>query len=248
MTERPDEGTISGDWFNARRFIGIALLLRSAVLGGAGLGAVLVATFAPLRPYFLAVSGVLLVGGFYLVYRKPKLAEACAGETCAPESGTRRMAKPLLWVAALAVAALGFFTSYGLKLAGKPAAAASISSATLQTAELKIKGMDCPVCSGLIQRKLLETPGVVKAEGAVPGWFGNSAIRLFENRYKQVDRSCERYWVQGNGFEFCARIRRSDVVGDARYRSQTYVICLSDARIRCAIHAGRNFSGEHDEI
>jgi hypothetical protein len=34
------------------------------VLGGAGLGAVLVATFAPLRPYFLAVSGVLLVGDF----------------------------------------------------------------------------------------------------------------------------------------------------------------------------------------
>jgi hypothetical protein len=25
-----DEGTISGDWFNARRLIGIALLLRSA--------------------------------------------------------------------------------------------------------------------------------------------------------------------------------------------------------------------------
>ena len=146
------------------------------VLGGAGLGAVLVATFAPLRPYFLAVSGVLLVGGFYLVYRKPKLAEACAGETCAPESGTRRMAKPLLWVAALAVAALGFFPSYGVKLAGKPAAAASISSATLQTAELKIKGMDCPVCSGLIRRKLLETPGVVKAEVRYPA--GSATVQF----------------------------------------------------------------------
>ena len=83
--------------------------LGPLVLGGAGLG--LVATFAPLRPYFLAVSGVLLAGGFYLVYRKPKTAEACAGETCAPESRTRRMAKPLLWVAALAVAALAFFPS-----------------------------------------------------------------------------------------------------------------------------------------
>src|SRR5260370_18469390 len=142
--------------------------LGPLLLGGAGLGAVLVATVAPHRPYFLAVSGVLLAGGFYLVYRKPKAAEACAGETCAPESGTRRMAKPLLWVAALGVAALAFFPSYGVKLVGKPAAAASISSATLQTAELKITGMDCPVCSCVIQRKLLETPGVVKADGRYP--------------------------------------------------------------------------------
>ena len=143
--------------------------LGPLLLGGAGLGAVLVATFAPLRPYFLAVSAILLAGGFYLVYRKPRSQEACVGETCAPESRTRRMAKPLLWLATLAVAALAFFPSYGVKLVGKPAAAAAtISSATLQTAELKITGMDCPVCSGVIQRKLLETPGVVKAEVRYP--------------------------------------------------------------------------------
>jgi mercuric ion transport protein len=135
--------------------------LGPLLLGGAGLVAVLVATFAPLRPYFLAVSGVLLAGGFYLVYRKPKAAEGCAGETCAPQSRNRHMAKPLLWVAALAVAALAFFPCYGVRLVGKPAAPASISPATLQSAELKIMGMDCAVCSGVIQRKLLETPGVV---------------------------------------------------------------------------------------
>jgi mercuric ion transport protein len=145
-------------------FLASLCCLGPLVLGGAGLGTVLVAMFAPLRPYFLAVSAILLAGGFYFVYRKPKAAEACAGETCAPESGTRRLAKPLLWLATLAVAALAFFPSYGVKLVGKPAAAAPISSATLQTAELKITGMDCPVCSGVIQRKLLETPGVVKAE------------------------------------------------------------------------------------
>jgi copper chaperone CopZ len=150
--------------------------LGPLLLGGAGLGAVLVATFAPLRPYFLAVSGVLLAGGFYLVYRKPMAAEACAGETCAPESRARRMAKPLLWLAALAVAALAFFPSYGVKLVGKPTASASISPATLQTAELKITGMDCPVCSGVIQRKLLETPGVVKAEVRYPA--GSATVRF----------------------------------------------------------------------
>src|SRR5229473_4871668 len=149
-------------------FVASLCCLGPLLLGGAGLGAAFVATFAPLRPYFLGVSAILLAGGFYFVYRKPKAAEACAGETCAPESGTRRLAKPLLWLATLAVAALAFFPSYGVKLVGKPAAAAPISSATLQTAELKITGMDCEVCSGVIQRKLLETPGVVKAEVRYP--------------------------------------------------------------------------------
>jgi copper chaperone CopZ len=76
----------------------------------------------------------------------------------------------------LTVAALAFFPSYGVKLVGKPAAPASISPATLQTAELKIKGMDCPVCSGVIQRKLLETPGVVKAEVRYPA--GSATVQF----------------------------------------------------------------------
>ncbi len=158
-------------------FLASLCCLGPLLLGGAGLGAVFVATFAPLRPYFLAVSAILLAGGFYFVYHKSKAGEACAGETCAPESGTRRLAKPLLWLATLAVAALAFFPSYGVKLVGKPAAAAApISSATLQTAELKITGMDCPVCSGVIQRKLLETPGVVKAEVRYPA--GSATVQF----------------------------------------------------------------------
>src|SRR2546426_3067171 len=157
-------------------FLASLCCLGPLLLGSAGLGAVLVATFAPLRPYFLAVSAVLLAGGFYFVYRKPQAGEACAGETCAPQSGTRRMAKPLLWVATLAVAALAFFPSYGVKLVGTPAVAAPNSSATLQATELKITGMDCEVCAGVIQRKLLKTPGVVKAEVRYPA--GTATVRF----------------------------------------------------------------------
>src|SRR5712691_7515322 len=32
-----------------------------------------------------------------------------------------------------------------------------------------------------------------ESRSPVSGWFGNSAIRLCENRYQQVDRDCERY-------------------------------------------------------
>jgi copper chaperone CopZ len=86
------------------------------------------------------------------------------------------MAKPLLWLATLGVAALAFLPSYGVKLVGRPAAAAPISSPTLQTAELKITGMDCPVCSGVIQRKLLKTPGVVKADVRYPA--GSATVQF----------------------------------------------------------------------
>lgn len=149
-------------------FLASLCCLGPLVLGGAGLGAVLVATFAPLRPYFLLVSAVLLAGGFYFAYRKPKAAEACKDQTCSSQSGIPRTAKPLLWAATLAVAALAFFPSYGAKLVRTPAAAMPGPSAALQTAELRITGMDCEVCAGVIQRKLLETPGVVKAEVRYP--------------------------------------------------------------------------------
>lgn len=148
-------------------FVASVCCLGPLLLGGAGLGAVLVATFAPLRPYFLAVSAVLLAGGFYFVYRKPKTGEACTGETCAPQSRSRRLAKPLLWLATIAVAALAFFPAYGARLVRTPVATAAVPSA-LQTADLKITGMDCEVCAGVIRRKLLETPGVVKAEVRYP--------------------------------------------------------------------------------
>src|SRR5260370_40947280 len=65
--------------------------------------------------------------------------------------------------------------------------------------------------SGLLWRdsaKAARNARSCESRSAVPGWFGNSAIRLLENRYQQADRSCERYGVQGSGFEFCARIRR----------------------------------------
>ncbi len=156
--------------------------LGPLLLGGMGLGAALVGTFAPLRPYFLALSGVLLALAFYFVYRKPKSAEACEGEVCVPDSRTRRLAKPLLWLATAAVVALALFPSYAAKLVGKPTAAPA-ATAVVQTADLKITGMDCEVCAGVIQRRLLEIPGVVQAEVHYPA---GSATVKYDPRQTQV--------------------------------------------------------------
>ncbi len=156
-------------------FVASLCCLGPLVLGSAGLGAALVSSFAPARPYFLAASAGLLALGFYFAYRKPKAAQACEGEVCAPESRTRRLAKPLLWLAAVIVAALALFPYYGSKLVGTPTAAAPAATATLQIAELKISGMDCEVCASVIRRKLSETRGVVQAEVRYPA--GSATVK-----------------------------------------------------------------------
>ncbi len=152
-------------------FVASLCCLGPLILGSVGLGAAMLGTFAPLRPYFLAVSAALLASGFYFVYRKPRAVQACEGEVCASDSRTRRMARPLLWLATVAVAALALFPSYGARFVGTPAAATPAAATVLKTAELKIAGMDCEVCAGVIQRKLLETPGVVQAEVHYPAGY-----------------------------------------------------------------------------
>src|SRR5258708_39123479 len=50
--------------------------------------------------------------------------------------------------------------------------------------------------SGLLSRdstKAARNARSHEGRSAVPCWFGNRAIRLFENRYQQADRGCEGY-------------------------------------------------------
>jgi copper chaperone CopZ len=149
-------------------FVASLCCLGPLVLGGVGLGAVLVATFTPLRPYFLGVSAVLLALGFYFVHRTPKAAEVCEGEVCATDSAARRWAKPILWLATLAVAALVFFPLYGAKLVPTPTAAAPTAATRIENVELSISGMVCEACAGVVKAKLLATAGVAEAQVDYP--------------------------------------------------------------------------------
>jgi len=142
--------------------------LGPLVLGGLGFGAVLVSTFAPLRPYFLALSGALLGLGFYFAYRKPKAGQACEGEVCLPDSRGRRLAKPLLWLGTLAVAALALFPVYGARLVPTATVAAPAPAAALETTELKIGGMTCEACAGVVHNNLVAVPGVAEAQVDFP--------------------------------------------------------------------------------
>lgn len=71
------------------------LLAVAAGLSGAGLASI----FEPLRPYFLAATGLLLGAGFYLLRHEER--KACEpGKPCADPVVRRRM-KRMLWTAAV---------------------------------------------------------------------------------------------------------------------------------------------------
>ncbi len=154
--------------------IGTAVLasvccIGPVVLAGLGIGAVTAAQqFAALRPYFLALTAVLLGLGFYFAYRKPKRAAVCDGEVCeAPR--VARWGRPLLWIATVAVVALVTFPYYYGPLRAafdKPQQPTPVAAmpAQLSTVELKVSGMTCSGCAVSVRNALVETPGVTAAE------------------------------------------------------------------------------------
>jgi mercuric ion transport protein len=108
-----------------RQSAGATLLSVGGILGALGAASCCVAPFAlfmfgvsgawignltalaPYQPIFAAVTLGFLGGGFYLVYRKPKIVCAEGAYCATPRSG--RTAKIGLWTAAvLVVIALGF--------------------------------------------------------------------------------------------------------------------------------------------
>lgn len=71
------------------------LLAVAAGISGAGIAS----TFAPLRPYFLAMTAAFLGLGFYLLRREER--KACEpGKPCADPAVRRRM-KRALWAATI---------------------------------------------------------------------------------------------------------------------------------------------------
>jgi mercuric ion transport protein len=79
------------------------LIAVSLGVSGAGLAR----TFEPLRPYFLAGTGVLLGSGFLLLRREER--NACEPDKLCADARVRRRMKVMLWIAT-AIAAV--FATY----------------------------------------------------------------------------------------------------------------------------------------
>ncbi len=147
----------------------VAGLLASAccigplLLGALGLGSLgFAAALAPLRPWFLGLTGGLLAVGFYVAYR-PRKVEVCApGEACA-KPASRRMQRAGLWIVAGLALALATYPSWGARLSA-PRASAGASQAALTVVTLDVHGMTCAACAGEIERELRQVAGVVRAD------------------------------------------------------------------------------------
>ncbi len=128
-------------------------------LGALGLSSTaLSAFFAPLRPYFLALAGVLLALGFYSSFRASRTAAA----VCATDSGrVSRLSRPTLWIATAAVLSLALFPSLAGTASG--GGAELRSEVASEVVVLRVEGMTCAACAPEIRSELLDVPGVIDA-------------------------------------------------------------------------------------
>lgn len=135
-----------------------------AVTGIAGLAAA--ASFERLRPYFLALTVLLLIGGIFYAYRDRK--KACApGLVCAtqPMSRWNILALGLLALFIMALAAFPYYSGAVAK-AVVPHQRASVaqSHAAWATATFLIPDMDCPACATGLQAAFEKLSGVSEAK------------------------------------------------------------------------------------
>jgi copper chaperone CopZ len=135
----------------------LPLILGAASAGSMGLGAAL----APYRPYFIALTVLLLGGEFYFTYRPRKAG--CETGCCGTNAGrSQRAHRAMLWVVTLiTVAALAYpnIAAYRVRTASK-APLPAVGAATANTAVFSIGNMTCKECALPIVKALKATPGV----------------------------------------------------------------------------------------
>ena len=154
-----DRGVWAGSLLGA--LLASACCLGPLILGAVGVGSLgAAAALAPLRPWFLLLTVVLLGFGFYLAYG-PLRATACGpGGTCA-QPPNRRTQRVILWTVTALTVALATYPSWGVRSA--PQRAPIVMAAADQVVVLDVDGMTCTECEAEIQHELEREPGVRRA-------------------------------------------------------------------------------------
>jgi copper chaperone CopZ len=160
-------------------------------LGVLGLsGAMISAFFEPLRPYMLALAGLLLALGFYLSFRAGKTREVCSTDSMTAS----RAARPTLFIAVAATVGLALFPSMvSLASGGQETLPAEVESKVVL---LQVVGMTCETCASQVRTQLLDLPGVIDV--AVSYERGVAAVRVREERGPEVHSLIEA--VEQAGF------------------------------------------------
>ncbi len=140
-----------------------ACCIGPLVLGVLGLGSLgFAAALAPLRPWFLGLTAVLLAVGFYFAYR-PLPAEVCTSQLACSGSASRTRQRMALWIVTALTVALAAYPSWGPRLTA-PRASAAASRPESAVVVLDVQGMTCAACAGEVERELRQVPGVLRAD------------------------------------------------------------------------------------
>ncbi|HVU96790.1 MAG TPA: mercuric transport protein MerTP [Puia sp.] len=154
------------DGKNNRLLLGSGLLLALtsslccivpvlAIIGGTG-GAVSAFSWAaPLRPYLLGATILILGFAFYRAY-KPQRKDQCGCE----EKKNVLQSKTFLWVVAIVSVLLSTFPYYAGIFEGKVSRPVVVNAPNVQQTVIRIQGMGCADCEGLVNRALLQRKGV----------------------------------------------------------------------------------------
>ncbi len=152
-----DRGVLVGSL--AAAVLASACCLGPLVLGAIGLGSLgAAAALAPLRPWFLLLTAMLLGVGFYFAYRPLRTPNCHPGSACA-EPQSRTTQRVVLWIVAVLTVALATYPSWGARLAPRSSSIAA-ASGTSALVVLEVEGMTCSACAGEIERELNREPGV----------------------------------------------------------------------------------------
>ena len=145
-------------------FLASICCLGPLLLGAVGFGSLgFAAALAPLRPWFLGLTGVLIGVGFFLAYR-PRRAAACApGEACA-QPASRRNQRLALWLVTVLTVILATYPSWGARRMAAREHESVPGTTTLVI--IDVQGMTCADCEAEIERELVKVPGVVRARAS----------------------------------------------------------------------------------
>lgn len=126
-----------------------------ALIGGAGGMVSAFSWAAPLRPYLLVATALVLGFSFYRAYR-PQRKDDCGCE----EKKSALQSKAFLWVVAVISVLLSTFPYYAGAFERKTVSPPVAAAPNMQQAVIHIRGMGCADCEGIVNRVLLQRKGV----------------------------------------------------------------------------------------
>ncbi len=150
-----------------------------AIISGTGSAVAAFSWAAPLRPYLLVATVLILGFAFYQAY-KPKAKDECACET----KRSFLQSKSFLWIVAAVSLLLSAFPYYAKYLQPQiPQQQAANHLPNQQQAVLHLQGMDCEACEGHVNNALLKKKGVQQVhtsypQGTVTIQFDSTSISL----------------------------------------------------------------------